>query len=338
MSNKQILLEVRNLKTYFHTDGGVVKAVDDVSFHIDKGKTLGVVGESGCGKSITSLSIMHLVPRPHGKIEGGKIIYHKSEAESVDITSLNPFGKEIRSIRGNEIAMVFQEPMTSLNPLYTVGNQIIEAIRLHQKADKKQAREQAIKMLELVGISAPGQRVDNYPHELSGGMRQRVMIAMALSCHPKLLIADEPTTALDVTIEAQILTLMRDLQSKLGMSIMFITHDLGVIREMADNVIIMYTGKVVESGTTKQVLTAPKHPYTVGLLNSIPQIGRNKRLIPIKGSVPNLLEMPTGCSFAPRCPRAMEICSQKEPGYYITETSQCVKCWLFETEKEGSNG
>lgn len=330
-TDREILLEVRNLKTYFHTDGGVVKAVDDVSFHIERGKTLGVVGESGCGKSITSLSIMHLVPRPHGKIEGGKIIYHKSENESIEITSLDPFGKEIRSIRGNEIAMVFQEPMTSLNPLYTVGNQIIEAIQLHQGIKKKEAREKAIQMLELVGISAPEQRVDNYPHQLSGGMRQRVMIAMALSCHPKLLIADEPTTALDVTIEAQILKLMRDLQAKLGMSIMFITHDLGVINEMADSVIIMYTGKIVESGTTTQVLSAPKHPYTVGLLNSIPRIGRKERLIPIKGSVPNLLEMPKGCSFAPRCPQAMEICREKEPGFYKTDTNRYVKCWLYET-------
>ncbi len=244
-----VLLDVQGLKTYFHTENGVIKAVDDISFNVKKGETLGIVGESGCGKSITSLSIMQLVPHPRGKIESGKILYHKTKNNPIDITSLHRHSKELRSIRGNEIAMIFQEPMTSLNPVYTIGDQIIEAILLHQNLNKEEARKKAIEMLTHVGISAPEKRVDEYPHQLSGGMRQRAMIAMALSCNPNLLIADEPTTALDVTVEAQILQLMKELQDKFGMSIIIITHDLGVVGEMADSrIIVMYSGKVVEKG------------------------------------------------------------------------------------------
>ncbi len=336
MTQTKKLLEVENLRTYFHTEEGIVKAVDDVSFNIGQGEILGVVGESGCGKSVTSLSIMQLVPRPRGKIEGGTIFYYKDGGEPIDIISLDPNGNEIRSIRGNEIAMIFQEPMTSLNPVYTVGEQIMEAVRLHQGADKDQARERAIEMLRLVGISAPKQRVDDYPHALSGGMRQRVMIAMALSCNPSLLIADEPTTALDVTIEAQILDLMQELQNEFNMAIMFITHDLEVIGEMSDRVIVMYAGKVVERANIDDIFYNNKHPYTQGLLKSIPRIGEKKRLIPIEGSVPSLGNLPEGCYFAPRCPRAMEICLHQEPPAFDISLGQNAKCWLYQTKEEVS--
>ena len=336
MAQAKKLLEVTNLQTYFHTEEGVVKAVDDVSFYINKGETLGIVGESGCGKSITSLSIIQLVPKPRGKIEGGKIKYYKDSENPIDITSLDPHGNKIRSIRGNEIAMIFQEPMTSLNPVYTVGEQIMEAVRLHQGANKEEARERAIEMLQLVGISAPKQRVDSYPHELSGGMRQRVMIAMALSCNPSLLIADEPTTALDVTIEAQILDLMQELQNEFNMAIMFITHDLEVIGEMSDRVNVMYAGKIVEKANIDDIFYNNKHPYTQGLLKSIPQIGKKKRLIPIEGSVPSLGNLPDGCYFAPRCPHAMEICQQKEPPAFQIGPERDAKCWLYQTKEEAS--
>ncbi|MFW6269068.1 MAG: ABC transporter ATP-binding protein [Bacillota bacterium] len=340
MANQEVkkeekLLEVENLKTYFYHEEGVVKAVDGVSFDIKRGETLGVVGESGCGKSVTSLSVMQLVPQPRGQIEGGKIYYHKDKSGSpIDITALNPRGKEIRNLRGNEMAMIFQEPMTSLNPVYTVGEQIMEAVRLHQGATKNQARERAIEMLDLVGIGSPSQRVDEYPHELSGGMRQRVMIAMALSCNPNLLIADEPTTALDVTIEAQILDLMEDLQDEFNMAIMFITHDLEVIGEMSDRVIVMYTGKIVEKAPIDEIFYNNKHPYTQGLLKSIPQIGVKKRLVPIEGSVPDLKHLPQGCYFAPRCPEAMDKCMQEEPPTFAISDIQQAKCWLYEERKE----
>lgn len=327
------LLEVKNLKSYFHTDEGIIRAVDDVSFNVKKGETLGVVGESGCGKSVTSLSIMRLLPNPKGKIEDGSIKYFADD-EEIDITKLNPHGSKIRSLRGNEMAMIFQEPMTSLNPLYTVGSQIMEAVNLHQKIDRNSAREKAIKILDKVGISAPDKRVDEYPHQLSGGMRQRVMIAMALSCDPNFLIADEPTTALDVTIEAQILNLMRDLQAEFRMSIMIITHDLGVIGEMADRVIVMYTGKVVEKAVTDDIFYNPKHPYTKGLLKSIPKIGNKDRLSPIKGSVPNLLMLPEGCYFEPRCEYAKDICRKKEPPMFKISEEQEVKCWLYDDKEE----
>ena len=331
------LLEVKDLQTYFYTEEGIVKAVDGVSFNIEQGETLGVVGESGCGKSITSLSLIQLVPKPRGKIVGGDITYYFKNNKSVKITELSPHGEKIRKIRGKEIAMIFQEPMTSLNPVYTIGEQIMEAVRLHQDKDKDEARERAIEMLNLVGIAAPTQRVDEYPHQLSGGMRQRVMIAMALSCDPSLLIADEPTTALDVTIEAQILDLMKELQEKMNMAIMFITHDLEVIGEMSDRVIVMYAGKIVERATIDDIFYNNKHPYTRGLLNSIPQIGRKKRLIPIDGSVPSLRNLPGGCYFAPRCPEAMEICTRQEPPTFDLEDDQEVKCWLYQQKEVASN-
>ena len=329
---EKLLLEVEGLKTYFHTHDGIVKAADNVSFKINAGETLGVVGESGCGKSITALSVMQLVPKPRGVIEGGKIVYFGQNG-SVDITSLDPKGKEMRSIRGNEIAMIFQEPMTSLNPVYTVGEQIMEAVRLHQMAEDREARERAIEMLKRVNIGRPDQAVDSYPHHMSGGMRQRVMIAMALSCDPKLLIADEPTTALDVTIEAQILDLIEKLQEQSDMAVMFITHDLDVIGEIADRVIVMYTGNVVESATTEQLFYNPAHPYTKALLNSIPRIGSDKKLVPITGSVPNLLALPQGCYFAPRCPFAMDICRGESPPQFEIEEGHTAKCWLHRDAK-----
>ena len=322
------LLTVENLNTYFYTEEGVLKAVDDVSFEVQRGQTLGIVGESGCGKSITSLSVMQLVPQPRGRIVGGTIRYNPDDGPSVDVTSLQPNGAAMRDIRGNAIAMVFQEPMTSLNPVYTIGNQITEAVELHQRLEKGPARERAIAMLDKVRISAPRQRVDEYPHELSGGMRQRAMIAMALSCNPSLLIADEPTTALDVTIEAQILDLMQTLQQEIGMSIVIITHDLGVIGEIADRVIVMYMGKVVEQATTDEIFYNPKHPYTSGLLNSIPQIGVKKRLVPIPGNVPSPYFLPAGCYFSPRCAQADSICRQEDPPSFEVGPEHFAKCWL----------
>ncbi len=324
-----ILLETRNLKTYFHTEDGLIKAVDDVSFVVESEKTLGVVGESGCGKSVTALSIMQLIRPPRGVIEGGDILYY-ADGNIVEITKYNHYSPQMRKFRGNEIAMIFQEPMTSFNPVYTIGRQIVEAVQIHQKLDNTQARERAIEMLRRVGISDPGILVDEYPHQLSGGMRQRAMIAMALSCDPKLLIADEPTTALDVTIEAQILELIQNLQNDIGMSIMIITHDMGVIAETADRVIVMYTGKVVEKSSTDAIFHDTKHPYTQGLLRSIPQIGRKEKLVPIVGSVPNLLTLPEGwCYFAPRCPRAMDICRRREPPFVQVGTDHHAKCWLY---------
>lgn len=305
MSEK--LLEVKNLKTYFYTDEGVVKSVDDVSFDVEKGKTLGIVGESGCGKSITSLSIMQLVETPPGKIVGGEIIY---QGENL----LEKNKDQMRKIRGGEIAMIFQEPMTSLNPVFTVGKQIMEALRLHTDLDKEKAKERAIEMLKLVKIPLPEKRFNEYPHQLSGGMRQRVMIAMALSCNPKLLICDEPTTALDVTIQAQILDLINELKEKLGTSVMMITHDLGVIAEVADDVMVMYAGKVVEYGSADDIFESPKHPYTSGLMNCIPKLTDedHTRLDVIKGMVPSFDQMPKGCAFCPRCQRqrisAVSVC------------------------------
>ena len=297
------LLEVKNLKTYFFTDGGVVKSVDDVSFNVKPGKTLGVVGESGCGKSITSLSIMQLVETPPGKIVGGEIIYNGENL-------LNKDKDEMRKIRGGEIAMIFQDPMTSLNPVFTVGQQIMEALMIHTDMDKTKAKERAIEMLKLVRIPLAEKRFNEYPHQLSGGMRQRVMIAMALSCNPKLLICDEPTTALDVTIQAQILDLINELKEKLGTSIMMITHDLGVIAEVADDVMVMYAGKIVEYGTADQIFETPMHPYTHGLMNCIPKLNDEEetRLHVIPGMVPSPDRMPKGCAFCPRCSEAKKIC------------------------------
>ncbi|MFR0986404.1 MAG: ABC transporter ATP-binding protein [Frisingicoccus sp.] len=285
------LLEVKNLKTYFFTDGGVVKSVDDVSFNVKPGKTLGVVGESGCGKSITSLSIMQLVETPPGKIVGGEIIYNGENL-------LNKDKDEMRKIRGGEIAMIFQEPMTSLNPVFTVGQQIMEALMIHTDMDKTKAKERAIEMLKLVRIPLAEKRFNEYPHQLSGGMRQRVMIAMALSCNPKLLICDEPTTALDVTIQAQILDLINELKEKLGTSIMMITHDLGVIAEVADDVMVMYAGKIVEYGTADQIFETPMHPYTHGLMNCIPKLNDEEETrLHVIQVVPSPDRMPKGCAF-----------------------------------------
>jgi len=336
MSSSNCVIDVKNLQTFFNTENGVVKAVNGVSFSIEKGKTLGIVGESGCGKSMTSMSLMNLVPRPKGFIAGGEINYFYEDGSQIDITEYDHDSEKMRKIRGNEMAMIFQEPMTSLNPVYTVGDQIIEAIKLHQNyKNKDELRERAVKMLKKVGISAPENRVDEYPHEFSGGMRQRAMIAMALSCNPRLLIADEPTTALDVTVEAQIINLMGELQKDMDMSIMFITHDLGVIGDIADEVMVMYTGKVVEKSDTKSLFSNPKHPYTRGLLNSRPVIGSKKRLEPIEGSVPDLLHLPEGCDFYDRCPKAMEICKNEDPPVFEVEDCK-VKCWLYREEEKAS--
>jgi len=321
------LLEVKDLRTSFFTPEGEVRAIDGVSFEIGEGKTLGLVGESGCGKSVTSLSIMRLVASPPGKIVGGEILYRGR-----DLLKLS--NEEMRKIRGNEISMIFQEPMTSLNPVFTVGNQIGEAIRLHQGLGKRETRAKTIEMLRLVKIADPESRVDAYPHQLSGGMRQRVMIAMALSCNPSLLIADEPTTALDVTIQAQILELMKELKQKIGMALLLITHDLGVVAEQADEVAIMYAGKIVERADTHTIFTRPAHPYTVGLLNSLPGITgqKKKRLDAIPGVVPNPLHLPSGCRFRDRCPRAREICAETEPPLEPKEPGHLAACHFPHTE------
>jgi len=323
------LIDVQELKTYFYTEDGVVRAVDGVSFSIGRRGSLGVVGESGCGKSQTALSVMGLIPMPPGKIVDGSITYNR-EGKSVDLTTLDPKGKQYRAIRGNEIAMIFQEPMTSLNPVYTVGDQIMEAIMLHQRVKKDEARDRAIDMLRKVGIPLPEQRVDEYPHQLSGGMRQRAMIAMALSCNPQLLIADEPTTALDVTIQAQILELIKGLQEDYDMSLMMITHDLGVIAETADEVVVMYLGKIVEQGPAREIFHNPKHPYTQGLMQSIPALTKEKeRLKPIKGVVPDPYNIPQGCPFITRCPHAMDVCGEMPPLDEV-EPNHKAACWLYE--------
>lgn len=317
------LLQVKDLQTSFFTPEGEVRAIDGVSFEIGEGKTLGLVGESGCGKSVTSLSIMRLIPSPPGKIVGGEIEYRGR-----DLLGLS--NEEMRKIRGNEISMIFQEPMTSLNPVFTVGNQIGEAIRLHQGLGKTETRQKTIEMLRLVKIADPESRVDSYPHQLSGGMRQRVMIAMALSCNPSLLIADEPTTALDVTIQAQILELMKELQDKIGMALLLITHDLGVVAEQADDVAIMYAGKIVERATARKIFARALHPYTVGLLNSLPGTGANKkkRLEAIPGVVPSPLNLPGGCRFRDRCPKAQDLCAGQEPELVEKEAGHWVACYF----------
>ena len=317
------LLEVKNLKTYFYTDAGVGKAVDDVSFSLEKGRTLGMVGESGCGKSVTSLSIMRLVDPTVGRNEGGEILL-----DGVDLLKISE--KEMQRIRGDRISMIFQEPMTSLNPVFTIGYQISESLMLHKGLDKKQARARSIELLEMVGIPEAGKRVDEYPHQLSGGMRQRVMIAMALSGDPEVLIADEPTTALDVTIQAQILELLRSLQKQLNMSIIIITHDLGVIAEMADDVVVMYAGDIVEKAPMRALFDEPLHPYTIGLMNSIPDIEENvTRLRTMEGLVPSLYDMPKGCRFAPRCPYATPECEAERVPLYDLEGGRQVRCRRF---------
>ncbi|MFP4016458.1 MAG: ABC transporter ATP-binding protein [Halanaerobiales bacterium] len=320
-NKKEKLLELKNLKTYFYTESGVAQAVDGVNFEIYPGETLGVVGESGCGKSVTSLSVMRLIPEPPGKIEDGEIIF-----KGRDLTKLS--NAEMRKIRGNEISMIFQEPMTSLNPVFTIGNQISEAIMLHKDVNKKEAMAQSVEMLKKVGIPLPEQRINEYPHQLSGGMRQRVMIAMALSCNPELLIADEPTTALDVTIQAQILDLMNELKEKFHMSIMMITHDLGVIAEVCDRVAVMYAGKVVEYTDVKTLFKNPRHPYTWGLMNSIPKLDEEvERLTAIPGIVPSALDFPEGCRYNTRCPMAQERCFKEEPELVEVEDGHKARCF-----------
>ena len=335
----ETLIEIRDLKTYFFLEEGTVRAVDGASFSLMRGGTLGVVGESGCGKSVTAQSILRIVPQP-GRILGGEIIYHRRRksnggspiTEDVILTSLNAHGPEIRAIRGAEIAMVFQEPMTSLSPVHTIGEQIMEVFTLHQGLPKKEARERSIEMLSRVGMPKPSQTIDSYPHQLSGGMRQRAMIAMALSCSPNLLIADEPTTALDVTTQAQVLDLMRRLQREMGMAIMFITHDLGVIAEMCDRVVVMYLGKVVESADVDAIFHDPRHPYVRALLRSIPRVSARstKRLEPIEGSVPDPYNTPPGCPFHPRCPSAIGgRCDVAEPEWVLVAPDHHARCHLY---------
>ena len=316
------LVEIRNLKTHFHTEDGISPAVDGLSLHIERGETLAVVGESGCGKSVTSLSIMRLVPDPPGRIVNGEILF-----EGRDLLKISEY--EMRKIRGNAISMIFQEPMTSLNPIYTIGEQIVETITEHQSLSRKEALDKVVELLRLVGIPLPDRRVNEYPHQLSGGMRQRVMIAMALSCNPKLLIADEPTTALDVTIQAQILELMRKLKNELGMAIMLITHDLGVVAEMAQRVVVMYAGKVIEEGDVFSIFRQPLHPYTEGLLQSVPRMDSTREnLHVINGVVPNPLKLPRGCRFSPRCPYVFDKCRETQPELQQVAPGRYVACFL----------
>jgi peptide/nickel transport system ATP-binding protein len=327
-----LILKASGLSTSFFTSEGIVRAVAGIDFNVKKGEVLGLVGESGCGKTVTALSVMRLVPDPPGRIVAGKILF-----QGTDLLTLTE--KEMQSIRGKQIAMIFQEPMTSLNPVFTVGNQINEMLRLHLKMSKREALERTIELLAQVGIPSPEQRVKEYPHQLSGGMRQRVMIAMAISCHPDLVIADEPTTALDVTIQAQILNLLKHLREELGMAMILISHDLGVIAEVADEVAIMYAGRIVEYTSTQELFAHPLHPYTQGLLTSLPrfdlssrQAGRfrkgRERLKAISGMVPPLSDLPSGCTFHPRCPVAIEVCQKEEPELIEVSPGHKVRCWL----------
>lgn len=325
-----ILLEVNDLQTHFFVEDGVVKAVDGVSFQVESGKTLGIVGESGSGKSVTSISIMRLVPDPPGEIVGGRINFAGEDL-------LTKSDAQMRNIRGNQISMIFQEPMTSLNPVYTVGDQIGEAIRLHQNVGKKEALKRAAEMLDKVGIPSPKQRVTEYPHQMSGGMRQRIMIAMALSCNPQLLIADEPTTALDVTIQAQILELMNELQAEFNTAIMLITHNLGVIAELADEVAVMYAGRIVEQTDVNTLFKAPQHPYTIGLIKSIPKLDISQdRLQPIRGNVPDSFEFLEGCKFVNRCDYATEKCYTEEPALEEIVEGHSVRCWNYKQLELGA--
>jgi peptide/nickel transport system ATP-binding protein len=321
------LLEVSKLETHFPTRAGIVRAVDGVSFHLDSGELLGLVGESGCGKSITALSIMRLIAPP-GKIVGGEITF-----DGKNLLKLSD--AEMRQIRGDDIAMIFQDPMTSLNPVYTVGEQIAEALRLHRKLSRKAARDAAIEAMREVSIPDPARRINDYPHQLSGGMRQRIMIAMALACDPKLLIADEPTTALDVTIQAQILELLNDLRKNRELAVLLITHDLGVVAEVADRVAVMYTGRIVEESPVEELFARPKHPYTEGLLRSVPKLSsatvtKKERLETIEGTVPSPTDLPPGCHFAPRCPHRMPRCTAEEIPLYELDGGVKVRCVLFD--------
>ena len=326
MTTSSRLLEVEGLKTYFFTYEGIAKAVDDVTFFMNRGETLGLVGESGCGKSVTALSVMRLIQEPPGKIVGGRILF-----DGGDLTKLSL--KRMRSIRGNRISMIFQEPMTSLNPVYTIGRQISEMYSIHKKMGHRESMDQAVEMLRQVQIPLPEKRVHEYPHQLSGGMRQRAMIAMALACQPEILVADEPTTALDVTIQAQILDLMIYLKKDFETAILMITHDLGVIAETTQRIVVMYAGKIMEEGDTRAILEDPKHPYTQGLMRSIPVIGERskkgrRRLYEIEGIVPSLYDLPVGCKFSPRCAEVMDICRREEPALIRIDAGRRVRCWL----------
>ncbi|MEW5817746.1 MAG: ABC transporter ATP-binding protein [Spirochaetota bacterium] len=330
------VIELSNLKTFFKLDEGILKAVDGVSFRVQKQQTLGLIGESGCGKSVTAQSILRIVPPP-GNIFSGEIILHRERNQPLNLVELNQSGKEIRKIRGKEISMIFQEPMTSLSPVHTVGKQIVESILLHHTRNKNEAKEIALEMLANVGIPNSSQRFYEYPHQLSGGLRQRVMIAMALSCHPSLLIADEPTTALDVTVQAQILELIKKFQDRLAMAVLYITHDLGVMAEIADEIAVMYLGKIVEYGGKRDILKDPLHPYTDRLLKSIPRIGRKARvrLDAIEGTVPLPIGLPEMCRFYSRCPRSIEgICNKQIPSLLEIKKGHLVRCFLFHREKE----
>ncbi len=321
----EIILEVNDLKTYFHVDEGIVKAVDGVSFVLRQGETLGLVGESGSGKSVTNLSIINLIPDPPGKIMGGQVLY-----KGKDLLQMSP--AEIRDIRGNKISMIFQDPMTSLNPFLRISTQMVETLMLHQKLSKKDALDKAIDMLKMAGIPAAEKRITNYPHQFSGGMRQRVMIAMALSCNPDILIADEPTSALDVTIQAQILDLIRDLTARLGTAVIMITHSLGVVAGLCDSVCVMYAGRIVERGAVTEIFANPQHPYTRGLIKSVPRLDQfilNERLQSIPGQPPNVIDLPDCCPFYPRCENTMEICTKKYPPTTMFENGCSTACWMY---------
>ncbi len=317
------LLEVKNLKTYFHTDYGLVKAVDGISYQLSEGETLGLVGESGCGKSVGALSILRLIAEPPGEIAAGQIIF-----QGQDLLKANP--DQLRDIRGNKIAMIFQEPMTSLNPVLTIGFQIGEALELHQRMGKAEARREVMRLLKMVGIPDGERRIDDYPHQFSGGMRQRVMIAMALSCNPKLLIADEPTTAVDVTIQAQLLEVIKELTSRLGTAVIIITHNLGVVARYVNRMAVMYAGRIVESGTAHDVYSKPSHPYTIGLLASVPRLDkpRTARLVPVDGQPPNLVNLPPGCSFYPRCSFRIDRCAREMPELRSVADGHTTACWV----------
>jgi len=317
------LLQVKDLRTHFFTDEGVVRAVDGISYDVQEGETMGLVGESGCGKSVSALSILRLIPSPPGKIVGGEVWF-----DGQDLLKVGE--EEIRHVRGNRIAMIFQEPMTSLNPVLTIGRQITEALELHLKMNRNAANRRAVELLEMVGIPEAHTRLNDYPHQFSGGMRQRVMIAMALSCNPKLLLADEPTTALDVTIQAQILEIMARLSSEFGTAVIIITHNLGVVARYANRVNVMYAGKIVESGSAREIYGRPRHPYTLGLLRSVPRLdeARRDKLVPIEGVPPDLANIPPGCSFYPRCSYRIDRCRQEEPPLMLVDEKHYAACWV----------
>lgn len=329
---EDVILAVKELKTVFQTHSGKIAAVDNVSFQLQRNETLGIVGESGCGKSVTARSILKLVEFEGGSIESGSIHYWPTVDEKIDLTSLNYTSKQMQSIRGAQISMIFQEPMASFNPVYSIGKQLAEVVIRHKQVSKREAREQVVELLDKVKIPNAGRRFDEYPHEFSGGMRQRAMIVMAILCNPKILIADEPTTALDVTVEAQILDLINTLKVENNMSTVIITHDMSVVGEMTDHVMVMYAGRVVEYADTQSLFATPLHPYTKALLQSIPMIGKKGELFSIEGSVPSLLHLPSGCYFAPRCPYATDRCKKMNPPEFVVGDEHVVRCWLYEPD------